>query len=998
MSAQQGLLPRGRHHSESLKPTAVKPFHFLASLSVACVCLLLAACSTKKNTAGTRFWHSFTARYNTYYNGHEAYKAGNLSKEEGNKDNYTELLPLFMVGNEKSRTIGSGDYETAITKCEKAIQLHSIKRRPAVTAGRRQSAKARAYLKRKEFNPFLKNAWLLMGKAQFQKGDFLEAASTFAYITRHYAAEPPVVAEARVWLARSYAQLEWYYDAEDALAKLRRDSVPRGLDRETDATMADLLLRQGRLADAVPYLQRTARREPRKAQRARLYFLLGQVENALGRADASYRAYAKCIRQQPAYELAFNARIRQTEVLSGSQGAKKMIARLRRMARSANNKDYLDQVYYAMGNIHLSQADTAQAVDAYETGRAKSTRGGAEKGVLLLRLGELYWDMGRYDKAQSCYAEAIGLIDKTHREYEETTRRSKVLDELVPFTSAVYLQDSLQTLAAMSESDRNAAIDRIIEALRQREKAEARARADSLAEARKQEGGENNAATTAQGNNRPAQGAQNKSWYFYDQMTVNQGKLEFQKQWGRRKNEDDWRRSNRTVLADASDDSYDYAAEDSIAAAEDSAALAGASGAAAEQADSAAADPHRREYYLKDIPFTPEAKAESDAIITDGLYNAGIIEKDKLEDFPLASRTLERLVRQYPDFDRMADVYYQLFLLYSRWQQPARADEFRRLLAQQYPDNDTTRLITAPDFEYNARFGPQLEDSLYTATYEAYSRHDHATVERNFARSSEKYPTGANRPKFIFIHALSRIGRDPDDDIARELRDLVTRHPQSDVSEAAGMIVKGLESGRRLGSGGFDIGSLWERRSASANEAVDAAGKKRALSAARDVPFVCVIAYPTDSLSDGQMLYDLAHFNFTGFMLRNFDILQERGADITQLRIAGFNSYDEAHAYAQQLFATPEMAARLRLTRVVLISAENLELLGTTYSFNDYADFYEKNFAPLKINPQLPLDIREEPIEQHYEDEYTPEELQRINEGGGKDDDTDDDGGEWYDG
>lgn len=554
----------------------MKAYHLPACLTAIAVCALLTACSTRKNTAGTRFWHSFTARYNTYYNGHEAYKAGNLSKEEGNKDNYTEMLPLFMVGNEPSRTLGAGDYGTAITKCEKAIQLHSIKRRPAAPPSRKLTPKTRAYLKRKEFNPFLKNAWLLMGKAQFQKGEFLEAASTFAYITRHYAAEPPVVAEAQVWLARSYAQLEWYYDAEDALGKLRRDSVPRGLQRETDATMADLLLRQGQLAEAVPYLQRTARREPRKLQRARLYFLLGQVESAQGHTDAAYRAFAKCLRQQPPYELAFNARIRQTEVLSGNQGAQKMIARLRRMARSANNKDYLDQVYYAMGNIYLAQADTTQAVGAYEKGRAKSTRAGTEKGVLVLRLGELYWDMGRYDKAQECYAEAIGLIDKTHRGYEEITRRSKVLDELVPYTSAVHLQDSLQTLARMSENERNAAIDRVIEALKQREKAEAKARADSLAEARKQEGGAENTNSTTSKNNRPQQGQQNKSWYFYDPMTVNQGKLDFQKQWGRRKNEDNWRRSNRTVLADIADDTYDYAAEDSIAAAADSAATAAA--------------------------------------------------------------------------------------------------------------------------------------------------------------------------------------------------------------------------------------------------------------------------------------------------------------------------------------------------------------------------------------------------------------------------------------
>lgn len=173
--------------------------------------------------------------------------------------------------------------------------------------------------------------------------------------------------------------------------------------------------------------------------------------------------------QKSTLELTFNARILQTEVLAlqGTQ-SKSMINKLRRMARSETNKEYLDQVYYAMGNIYLAQRDTTAAITAYEQGRNKSKRNGIEKGVLLLRLGELYWDRQQFDKAQPCYTEAIGLIDKERTDYEDITRRSKVLDKLVPYTSAVHLQDSLQTLARMSEADRNAAIDRVIEALKRK--------------------------------------------------------------------------------------------------------------------------------------------------------------------------------------------------------------------------------------------------------------------------------------------------------------------------------------------------------------------------------------------------------------------------------------------------------------------------------------------------------------------------------------------------
>ena len=93
------------------------------------ICLLFASCSNKKNTAQTRWWQAFTAKYNTYYNGSQAYIDASLEKENGNKDNYTEMLPLYTVGNKASREIGKSHYETAIEKCQKTIKLHPRKPR-----------------------------------------------------------------------------------------------------------------------------------------------------------------------------------------------------------------------------------------------------------------------------------------------------------------------------------------------------------------------------------------------------------------------------------------------------------------------------------------------------------------------------------------------------------------------------------------------------------------------------------------------------------------------------------------------------------------------------------------------------------------------------------------------------------------------------------------------------------------------------------------------------
>jgi len=129
-------------------------------------------CSTQQNTAKSRWWHAFHARYNTYYNGSVAYIDGSLEKENGNRDNFTERIPLYTVGNKASRQLGGSNFDKAIEKCQKAIRLYSIKRRPEWNPNKKKTQQDIEWLSRREYNPFLWKAWLLMGRAQFYKGDF----------------------------------------------------------------------------------------------------------------------------------------------------------------------------------------------------------------------------------------------------------------------------------------------------------------------------------------------------------------------------------------------------------------------------------------------------------------------------------------------------------------------------------------------------------------------------------------------------------------------------------------------------------------------------------------------------------------------------------------------------------------------------------------------------------------------------------------------------------
>ena len=947
----------------------------MATLLIVLFSLVLSGCSTKKNTASTRWWHSFNARYNTYFNGNQAFIDGNLEKEKGNKDNYTEIIPLYMVGNKQSREIGKGQYDRAIEKSEKAIRRHSIKAKPEWNSSKRKTAKDREWLGRREYNPFLWRAWMLLGKSQFQKGAFDEAAATFTYMSRLYHTQPMQSGLAKAWLAKSYTELGWMYDAEDVIRNMSRDSMDFRAVKDWDYTYANYYIHSGDYQKAIPYLRKAISHERRKVQRAREWFLMGQIQNQLGNKDEAYKAYRKVVACNPPYELEFNARIAQTEVMADRNG-KQMISKLKRMAVNDNNAEYLDQVYYAIGNIYMLQKDTAQAIAAYEKGNQKSVRNGIEKGVLLLTLGNIYWQMEKFNDAQRCYGEAIGLLDKDRKDYDELAYRSKVLDELVPFTDAIHLQDSLLELSTMPEEERLKAIDRVIDALKKKEKEERDARL--LAEAEQMEQEQQRTGNQLSPGNQAAPTITqrgNGEWYFYNPMAVNQGKIAFQRQWGKRENKDNWQRINQTVVAMSEQQEEETPEGTENQEANDSIDIATLKEETPQ--DSLSADPHEREYYLAQIPFTDEQKAVCHDIIKDGLFHAGVIFKDKLDNLTLSEKHLVRLTDNYTDYEYLDEALYHLYLLYARQDRMDKANACLNRMKRDFPESEWTTLLADPFYKENARFGEHIEDSLYAAAYEAFKTDRYDIVKGNARVSADRFPLGENRAKFLFIEGLSMLNEGDGDGCIERLKTVVEKYPNSEVSELAGMIVKGVQDGRRLHGGKFDIGDIWSRRDITLGSDSTAVIE---LSAERNENFMFILAYEPDSINENQLLFEMARYNFTNFLVRNFDIVLDEDNGLHRMCISGFLNYDEALQYARQLFADKAMAAFLKPCHHLIISENNLALIGTRFSYDEYMQFYEDTFIPMKISQEKLLTEPEHIDLPDVEDIGTEEEQQSEEE------------------
>ncbi len=869
----------------------MKVRHCILSMIILSGIALISGCSSRKNTAATRNYQAFITRYNIYFNGDEHYKQTLKDMESGYEDDFTTLLPMHPAearSNPKAPQ-PSGSFTRSIEKAQKAIQLRSIKRKPRRTPGKSRDPEYREWLKREEYNPFIHNAWMMLAKSQYMDGDFLGAASTFMYIARHFGWLPATVAEAKIWQARSYCAAGWVTEAQAILDRVREKELSTdALKGQYAFADADIKIASGHYDEAIAPL-RTAIASASGIQKTRLTFLLGQLLQRKGDNAAASEAFKKVSGSISApYRTKFNARIRQGATASGSQADAELKA-IRRMTRYERNKPYLDQIHYAEGNLLLAKGDTLGAVKAYSDAVTKSTRQGIDMAIANIALGELYFALGDYDKAQPCYSASVSLLGDDYPDLRNILLRSDVLDELAVHSRNVHVQDSLLQLADMPREEQLKVIDRIISELKKRQEEERR-------ELERQQREEEESA--ASGNQNTSANAQaptaftlnsDNSWYFYNQSVKTAGAAEFRRRWGGRKLEDNWRRRNKSDFAAIGEEPVaDESQTDTVAAAD-----------TPEENTPAANDPLAREYYLKDIPATDEQRTAAHSIIQEGLYNMGLILKDKLEDYPAAAKPWLRLLEEYPDNVYRLDTYYNMYLMYMRAGDIAQAEKYRALITADFADSPLGSAMTDPQYLENLKAMPRRQEELYQKAYSDFTDNNISGVRTAVSEAKEKYPLSPLMPKFLFLEALTFVNEGNTDEFVSSLRTIIDKYPDAEVAPLASSYLKGATGGRKIHSGSATGSSMIRstRLIAANGDAAPEAPDSVKLNLNPDAAQMLMLTYPLDSVNANEVLYEVARFNFNTFTIRDFDLEQMEFGNLGILLIKGFADIGEVSRY-----------------------------------------------------------------------------------------------------
>ena len=419
--------------------------------------LTFAGCSTKRNRLPNRAFHNLHARFNGYFYAVESIKDGVAKIEQSHKENYSKIIPVFVYADENDAKNIYPEMDKAIKKSSLVIHRHAI-----VDKNKIEIPGAVKWID---------DNYMAIGESHFYKRDFFSARETFDYVSKVYK-NPYVKSFANMWLMRTYNEMGSLALSENIIEFLNNyPDFPKELHGEFYAICADYDIKRQDYDKAIKDLSKAIPLTRKKKIRCRYSFILAQLYEKQNDNKNATHYYNQVIRSHPVYEMDFNARMKKAQVYeSGSGGSKSLKRTLTKMLKDAKNKEYLDQIYYAMASVEEKENNIPLAINYLKLSVKNSVSNNNQKALSYLKLGDIYFSQPNYISAQLYYDSTMIFLAKDYPGYESIENKKKSLTSLVNNLKVIALEDSLQKLAKMSEQDRDAVIAALIAKAEQEEK------------------------------------------------------------------------------------------------------------------------------------------------------------------------------------------------------------------------------------------------------------------------------------------------------------------------------------------------------------------------------------------------------------------------------------------------------------------------------------------------------------------------------------------------
>ena len=854
------------------------------------------ACSTEKNNFLNLKYHSTTARYNGLFNANELLRLSLITYDGSHKDDFYTFLTVNPLPDEKEVIGMYPAIDTAIAKCTKVIEDHSMPN--AVDM----------YYKQAEYNNWIDENWLTIGKAFYYRRDYEKALNNFEFVKRFFIKDPSTYI-AQLWIAKVYIELNKFSDAKlildglNEIAQIQKkkkfgDLIPflnkkkgdaeqpvmnRNLQLEIYKAYSNLAMKRRDYEGAIEGLHLALSKSKSSREKARLNYILAQLyQNADNSASAS-RYFNKAVSTSASFELAFNARLNRA-LTDGREGVKKD---LKRMARDSKNAAFKDQIFYALGLVDLNNNQKQEAKVYLTKSAFFSLSNKRQKAMSYEKLGDISFFDKEFVPAQKYYDSCARFMPEDYPNAEIVKNKSVKLFDLVKALETATFEDSVQKIAKLSDKDREIFLKETLKQMRKEiQAAKEKEEAKLLA---------------LQSNSMPNNNTNSSKFIFNNPKLRETGFTEFKKLWGARENEDDWRRSDKLSI-NISGSSVDSTEKIAGQKTKDSLSI---------------------ESLLKNIPLSDSAFSQSQLRLIDALYTSGILFKEILLENDLAEKQFESVLAL-----RLSNItdLSAAFQLYRLNENNKRSEKYKSYILDKYPNSDAAKYFLDPDFYIKQKKNAEESQKDYLKLLEQYKLQAYQSVFNLSQVILEKDLTNTCRSEYMLLNVLA-MGQLTEDKktLIPKLNLIIEEKPQSEQAERAKEMLEIIQTGY------------------SKNEELDF-NKKYYFEFVSDVNQYVIILLDTEDDTDGSkgIISDFTTKKFKSSKLRVSSkiTLSEKSFILVQ----EFASISLADKFVDAYKAGFEFLDDLQDNIIYIITQENLKKLIETAKFEEYKLFYNNNY------------------------------------------------------
>jgi hypothetical protein len=895
---------------------------FKPSLFFLAFLLVIHACSTEKDALLSRWYHQVNTKYNGYFNANELIKEALKTYNDSRKEDYSNLLTVESFPDEKEAQGMYPALDTAISKCKKLIAKHSM---PSIATGRKTD----------EYNKWMDNVWLTIGKSKFIKHEYEDAFKNFEYI-RKFFKDDPASLWGSLWIIKTDLAVGDIRKAEILMKKIEKDvedikaqtkekqeggsksksksklirklnkshsskdegpSKPMKLDKDFEyelfKTKAIMAIYRENYTDAQKFIAEALKQShfKNRLERPRLFFLLAQLSVINGDAQNGIKSYTKVIKNSIAkYDMVFAARINRA-MAAGSIGQGKIRKELNKMLKDPKNFEFKDQIYYALGDIEQSAGNRDLAINNFSQSVFYSINNNRQKGQSYERMGDICFQDKKYLKAQKYYDSCISVVPENYKHFDLVKNKADKLKDLAIALETVALEDSLQKIAQLSPEDQEKFMKKALKQIQDEKERQAALQAARLAQLQE-----------IQNRNKGNDGG--GKWYFYDQKQRDKGFQDFKSIWGQRPLEDDWRRSNKVVLATFTE--------------EDTSAVQDSTLATAPTEDSLTV-----ESLLAKVPKGDSAIAASKVRLMNALYTSGRIYHEELNEDALAIQQFTDLLARKIENPNNLLALYELYKIYLV-KDASKADYYKNELLNNYPNSDFANYIRDPDYFIKQKERGKIDLEDYEKSIDRYNSGLYGLVKSKAELVITSEPNNPYRSKYMLLYVLAK-GQYTENkkELLPDLEKLQKEYPNTPESARAKEMADIINNGYSK-----EIEANFGKANVYDYNATD--------------PVFLVIILPSDSkmtvtktnISNfNREFFSLEHYKTQGSQLKN-------GSPIVLVR--EFETEVKAKKYLETLNRTKKYdLEEVMAYQKFLITTTNYAKLITTGELNSYLQFYK---------------------------------------------------------